>query len=250
MKANVIVFDAGILILSVPFILMAQRAMGRSKGRAFLLGSILFYLAVETASVIGGLKNYYWYATNGSYGFSHYPLGGYIVWLGLVPLSALLLFCMVCATSYLSAIYLLPDRGRWMRSAVAGLLALLLYLIIEPVAVTNHWWTWNLKSFYLIDVPLLGWIVVFLAVFFFTAVYDMTVMEKAEPAPLSAIERSTVRRWLLKTEDSIGDLSLDKLWVVYIYRLLLCFAALVAVAAPFAVLLWAVANRGHIPPGW
>jgi len=117
-KANVIVFEAAVLIASIVFYQGARRALGRSRNRAFLAGSVFFWLVIETGAVLGGLKNYYWYAQNDYY--SHYPLGGYVIWLGLVPVAVVLLWYMVCASAYITSINLVPRRSVAARSAVAG----------------------------------------------------------------------------------------------------------------------------------
>jgi len=177
MKANVIVFDASMLILGVVFYYGMKRALGKSRGRAFIVGALSFALAIETLAVLCGVVNFYWYSINGYY--KHYPLGGYIVWLGLVPLAVMLLFYIVSAASYVMATWVYRKQNIWARSAVAGVIAFLFYLMIEPVAVTNHWWTWNAKSFYVIDIPLFAWLGVFAAVFLFTLLSGVAVLYAA-----------------------------------------------------------------------
>jgi len=247
-RANVIVFDALMMILFVPFYVGADRALGRRKNQAFLLGSVLFSLAIYTTSVLTGMMNFFWYAQN-SY-FKHYPLGGYIIWLGLVPLAAVLLFYMVSATSYVVSTTLMKRRKLWARSLFAGGIAVLFYLMVDPVAVTNHWWTWNLKSFYVIDVPLLAWIGVFLAVFAYTFLYDLTIVQKAEPKPLKFIEEHIVRRRLFRNKNALVVLNWNQVLGIYCFRLACTFVAYCAVMAPFVALLWWAANRGQIPAKW
>ena len=248
MKANVIVFEISIFILSIAFYVGMKRALGKSRGRAMFIGAVLFSLAIETITVLGGLKNFYWYATNDYY--KHYPLGGYIIWLGVVPLAAALLFYMVSAVSYLASRYLVRDGSVWARGAAAGGVGLLFYLMIEPVAVTNHWWTWNAQSFYLIDVPVFAWCAAFLSVFLFTAAYQLTIVDRSDPKALKRLEDQTLRRWPLKCKQPSSELRWSLLESVFLFRLLLALGALAAVMAPVITVLWAVANRGHIPPGW
>ena len=248
MKANVIVFDASMLILGVVFYYGMKRALGKSRGRAFIVGALSFALAIETLAVLCGVVNFYWYSINGYY--KHYPLGGYIVWLGLVPLAVMLLFYIVSAASYVMATWVYRKQNIWARSAVAGVIAFLFYLMIEPVAVTNHWWTWNAKSFYMIDIPLFAWLGVFAAVFLFTLVYQMTVVEMSEPKALARIEKRTVRRWPLKCDKAIRDMNWGRVEGMFAFRLLLAYVCFCAFMAPVMAVLWAVANRGQIPPGW
>ena len=248
MKANVIVFETAVFILFLTIYYGARRAMGKRRNWVFLLGAVLFSLAIETASVLGGVKNFFWYAQNDYY--KHYPMGGHVIWLGLVPLVSLLLWYMVTATSYLAADVLIKKRGVWLKSAVAGGIALVFYLVIEPIAVTNHWWTWNVKSFYLIDVPLIAWLGTFIAVFLFSAVYRLTIMDKADIAPLNAIENRTLKTWPMKSKKLTKDLTWIQLEGIFLFRLLACFVLFSAAMAPIMALFWAIANRGQIPPGW
>lgn len=248
MKANVIVFELSTFILAIVFYLGMMRALGRSRSRAMFIGAVLFSLAIETISVLGGFKNFYWYATNDYY--KHYPLGGYIIWLGVVPLAVALLFYMVCATSYLASRSLVRRGGLWARSAVAGAVGLGFYLMIQPVAVTNHWWVWNAKSFYVIDIPVFAMVAAFLSVGLFTAAFQLTIVDRSDPKPLLRLEDSTIKRWPLKCRQPSADLRWSHLVSVFLFRLLIALFALLVVMAPVIVLLWAVANRGHIPPGW
>lgn len=248
MKANVIVFEASILILTPFFYAGTKRYLGRSRSRVFLLGSVLFSLAIETGAVLGGVKNFYWYSLNSYY--KHYPLGGYIIWLGLVPLAACLLFYMICASSYMAGALLAPRKGAYAQSAIAGLISVIGYLMIEPVAVTNHWWTWNVKSFYLLDFPVLTLVGVFLAVFLFTITYQITIMELGDFKILSKFEEKTIKRWPIKSSKSTHNLSWIQLIEVFTFRCIAALAVFSASIAPIMVLLWVFANRAHIKPGW
>ena len=248
MKANVIVFEAAVFILFLAFYYGARRTLGKRRNWVLLLGATLFSLAIETVAVLAGVMNFFWYAENDYY--THYPLGGHIIWLGLVPLTSLLLWYMVTATSYLAANALVKKRGVWVRSAVTAGIALVFYLVIEPIAVTNHWWTWNLKSFYLIDVPLIAWLGTFIAVFLFSAAYRLTIVEKADIKRFTAIENNTVKRWPIKSKKLTKNLTWVQLEGVFLFRLSACFVLFCAAMAPLIAFLWAIANRGQIPPGW
>ena len=248
MKANVIVFEAAVFILFLAFYYGARRSLGKRRNWMFLLGYVLFSLAIETVAVLTGVMNFFWYAQNDY--FKHYPLGGHIIWLGLVPLVSLLLFYMVTATSYLATNALVKKRGVWVKSAVTGGIALVFYLLIEPIAVTNHWWTWNLKSFYLIDVPVIAWLGTFVAVFLFSAAYRLTITEKADIKPFAAIENMTIKRWPIKSKKLTKNLTWVQLEGIFLFRLAACFVVFCAAMAPLVAAFWAIANRGQIPPGW
>ena len=248
MKANVIVFEVTTFILFLAFYRGAHRALGRSRNRAFLVGAVFFSLAIESVAVAGGVKNFYWYSINSYY--KTYPLGGYIVWLGVVPLAITLLWYIVTATSYLTATTLMPQSKPWVRSAVAGAVAVVFYMLIEPVAVTNHWWTWNVKSFYVIDVPLLSLVAVFGAVFLFTYVFRLTLVDMTDPKYLKKLEDSTLKRWPLKSQKLTKNLSWKQQLEIFAFRLFVSLAVFAAYVAPFVALFWAIANRGHVKPNW
>jgi len=248
MKGNVIVFEALTFIFFIVFYQGASHAMGKRKNRAFFIGSLLFSLAIQTVAVWGGVMNFFWYSQN-SY-FKHYPLGGYIIWLGLVPLAACLLWYLVAATAQMLSTVLMPEAKLWSRSAVAGAIAVLFYMLIEPVAVTNHWWTFNLKSFYVIDVPLVALFAIFGSVFLFNAVYSLTVLEPSDTKFLKRIEDKTIKRVAFKSNRYAKNLTFNQLESLFFWRLALAFVAFGVFIAPVMAIFWAVANRGQIPPGW
>ena len=247
MKANVIVFEAAIFIFFLFFYHGSSRAMGKSRNRVFFAGALLYSLAIQTVAVLGGVMNFYWYQQNTYY--KHYPLGGYIIWLGLVPLAAGLLFYMVAAMTQMLSTVMMPKASAWARSALAGAIAVGFYLLIEPIAITNHWWTWNLKSFYIIDIPLVALFGVFAAVFLFNAVYTLTVLDAKDQKNLKKFEDRTVKK-LLKTNHHPANMTWRQLQWLFLCRLLMSLVVFAAFMTPVIVIFWAVANRGQIPPNW
>jgi hypothetical protein len=247
MRGNVIVFEILVGAFFVVFYIGGSRAMGRLRHLTFLTGAVFFSLAIQTTAVLCGLMNFFWYATNSYY--KHYPLGGYIVWLGLVPLSVALLWYMVAMTSYVAALHILPSKNVWARAALAGGIATLLYMLIEPIAVANRWWVFNAKSFYLIDVPLFAVLGVFLSVFVFTLVFHWTITEPRDNKSLKKLEDRSVKR-LFKSKRYAKNLSFHQLCALFYFRLVLAFVLYSAVMSAVVVVLWAVANRGQIKPTW
>lgn len=225
-----------------------MRTLGRSRARAFVYGGLLFSLAIETTFVVIGLKNFYWYSSNNYY--KHYPLGGYIIWLGVVPLAALLLWIMVAASSYIISESMARKWNEYVRSLISGSIALVFYLLAEPVGITNHWWVWNAKSLYFIDIPVFSLICVFFAVFFSTLIFRTTIMERKDLSILSAIEQNTLRKFIVKSKRATKNLTWAQLRRVYLFRLMLSYVSLALVMAPIIAAFWSVANRGHIKPGW
>lgn len=248
MKANVIVFEAVVFILFLVFYRGASRAMGRSRNRAFFVGSVFFALAIQTAAVALGVMNFYWYSINAYY--TTYPLGGYVVWLGLVPLAPCLLFYMVTAMSQMVSALMMPKAKLWSRSAVAGAVAVAFYLLVQPVAITNHWWTWNLQSFYVIDIPLVALFGVFGAVFVFMYAYELTILNPTDTKLLKRVEDKTVKRIAYKSNRHAENLTFRQLEWLFAFRLGLAYLVFGAYIGIFITVFWLVANRGQIPPGW
>lgn len=247
MKANVIVFEAAAFIFFVLFYLGASKAMGRSRNRAYFIGSLLYSLVIQSLAVALGGMNFYWYSANSYY--KTYPLGGYIVWLGVVPLAACLLFYMIAATSQMLSAVLMSKGKSPSRAAVSGAIAVGFYALILPIAITNHWWTYNLKSYYIIDIPLAMLLGVFAAVFLFNLVYDLTIIETRDYKPLKKFEDRTVKKFL-KSVRYAKNLSWRELEWLFMFRIGMAFVAFSVFMAPVVFVLWLVANRGHIPPGW
>ncbi|MHB8894235.1 MAG: hypothetical protein ACYC99_03535 [Candidatus Geothermincolia bacterium] len=248
MNANVIVFEAAIFILFLIFYNGGSRAMGKGRHRGFFLGALLFSLAFQTIAVWGGGMNFYWYSVNAYY--KHYPLGGYIVWLGLVPLAACLMWYMIAATSQILSALFMPKAKLWSRAAVSGAIAVGFYLLVLPVAVTNHWVTFTMKSFYVFDIPLVALFAIFGSVFLFNAVYELTVLEQKDTKALKKIEDKTIKRLAFKSNRYAKNLTWAQLEWLFLFRLALTLVAFAVYMVPVVVIFWAVANRGAIPPGW
>lgn len=248
MKAGVIVFEATVFILFIVFYQGGSRAMGKSRHRGYFVGSLLFSLAIQTTAVLIGGMNYYWYSLNAYY--KHYPLGGYVIWLGLVPLAVCLLWYMIAATSQILSALFMPRAKVASRAAVSGAIAVGFYLLVLPVAVTNHWWTFNLRSFYVVDIPLVALFAVFGSVFLFNAIYEMTILEQRDTKLLKKIEDKTVKRIAFKSNKYAKNLNWSQLEWLFLSRLVLAFVAFAIYMTPIVVIFWAIANRGQIPPGW
>lgn len=63
-----------------------------------------------------------------------------------------------------------------LRSMLAGAIAVSLDLLIDPVAVENSWWVWQINNIYILGVPLGNYIGWFLMIFFFTFFFDLILM--------------------------------------------------------------------------
>jgi len=248
-RANVIVFEVTTVLLFIAFYEGARRAMGKRRARTFLLGAAAFALVIETVAVLTGLMNFYWYSTNIYY--KSYVPTGYLFWLGVVPLAPVLLFAMVCAMSYLAAAWILAGRRLYARCLLAGGIAAVFYLMIEPIAVVNRWWVWQARSFYVLDFPLFAPIAVLLATFGFTLVFHYTIMERKDPKLVASLERKTVKKWPIKyREAATHTLNWHQLGLLFLFRAAAVLVAFFVAITPFIILFWAVANRAQVISNW
>ncbi len=248
MKANIIVFEISAFIFSLAIYLSARKALGKSTNRTFFLGAVGLSLLFETAGVLLGYRNYFWYAQHNY--FNHYPLGGIIIWLGLVPLAACLTFYILTACSYFISKALLPKGSIWSRGALAGLTAVVIAFMIEIVAVTNHWWTWNLKSYYFLDIPVFYLVFLFIMVFVFTSIFERTMVQQEDFRVLKWLENKLVRPRILKSQKKTKNLYFGQRRVLFYSRLVASVPVLAAAAGLLTYVFWLIANRGQIPPGW
>lgn len=248
MKANVIVFEIIAVAFFIATFILGRKVFGKSRCRAFLTGALLFSLAAETVAVAAGGKNFFWYEIN-SY-FTHYTPTGYLLWLGLVPAAACMIWALIAAFSYISVFTLMEKSSLWKKASVSGLVAVFFQLLIQPVAVTNHWWTWNMKSFYFLDVPVVLYVGTFIGTYVFTRIYHRTFVEGTDCTGLAALEKVSVRRWPVRSTQPLGELRWVQVLEVFSFRLAAGFLILTLCMAPFVLLFWAIANRGMIPLGW
>ncbi|MHA1150299.1 MAG: carotenoid biosynthesis protein [Promethearchaeota archaeon] len=63
-----------------------------------------------------------------------------------------------------------------LRSILAGAIAVSLDLLIDPVAVENEWWIWQINNIYFLGVPLGNYIGWFLMIFLFTFFFDIILL--------------------------------------------------------------------------
>lgn len=151
---------------------------------------ILFFGAVVIG---GGVEN-----ANAMFGGYHYPGSNLTLFLGLCPFDVVLgWFVILYCCSFFSHSLIAKGKGSYfsqgigtepengidknfilltlIRAILAGALAVNLDMFIDPVAVENAWWIWQIDNIYIQGVPIgnyLGWWVLISSSAFF---YDVII---------------------------------------------------------------------------
>lgn len=181
--------EIGTLILAVIAGYAGSKIYGKEKAAFFLAGSILWTSIIENLGVIEKSYTYYTYA--GLFG-PGYP--GYFLWVGQVPLWIELGWVIVAISLFvLFHEVLLPGRSPILQAALAGLFAVNVDLVIDPVAVANNLWQWINPSLYFLGVPIYNFFGWFCLIFFYDLLFNYTVLQQKPVAILGRIERIFLR---------------------------------------------------------
>jgi uncharacterized membrane protein len=160
------------------------RVYGRERILFFLAGSILWTSIIENLGVWDQSYTYYTYA--GLFG-SWYP--GYVFWIGLVPLWVEMGWIVVALSLFiLFHEVILPGRHPVLQAALAGLFAVNIDVLIDPVAVANNLWRWITPAASVLGVPLYNWAGWFLLIFFYDLLFNYTVMRNRPVFILGGVE--------------------------------------------------------------
>lgn len=160
------------------------KVYGKEHAAYFLAGSILWTSIIENLGVLDKSYTYYTYA--GLF-FPHYP--GYLFWVGQVPLWIELGWVIVALSLFiLFHDVLLPGRSAFLQAACAGLIAVNIDLVIDPVAVANNLWQWINPSVYILGVPVYNWVGWFCLIFFYDILFNYTILQSRPVAILGRVE--------------------------------------------------------------
>jgi uncharacterized membrane protein len=160
------------------------KVYGGARAAYFLAGSILWTSVIENLGVIDKSYTYYTYA--GLFG-PNYP--GYFFWVGQVPLWIELGWVIVAISLFvLFHEVLLPGRNPFLQAACAGLFAVNIDLVIDPVAVANNLWQWVNPSINVLGVPIYNWVGWFCLIFFYDLLFNYTVLQSRSVPILGTIE--------------------------------------------------------------
>jgi len=176
--------ELGTIVIAFVVAFAGVKAYGKERAAYFLAGSVLWTSIIENLGVIDKSYTYYTYA--GLFGPNY---SGYLFWVGQVPLW-IELGWVVVALSLFVLIHevLLPGRSPFLQAAVAGLFAVNIDLLIDPVAVANNLWMWINPSVYMLGVPAYNFAGWFCLIFFYDLLFNYTILQNKPVAVLGRIE--------------------------------------------------------------
>ncbi len=160
------------------------KAYGKERAAYFLAGSVLWTSIIENLGVIDKSYTYYTYA-----GLFAPNYAGYLFWVGQVPLWIELGWVIVALSLFvLFHEVLLPGRSPFLQAACAGLFAVNIDLVIDPVAVANSLWQWINPSVYILGVPIYNFVGWFCLIFFYDLLFNYTILQSKPVAILGRVE--------------------------------------------------------------
>jgi uncharacterized membrane protein len=176
--------ELGTILIAFIAAYAGAKIFGTERAAYFLAGSVLWTSIIENLGVIDKSYTYYTYA--GIFN-SQYP--GYLFWVGQVPLWIELGWVIVALSLFvLFHEVLLPGRNPLLQAACAGLFAVNIDLVIDPVAVANNLWQWINPSVYVLGVPIYNWVGWFCLIFFYDLIFNYTILQNKPVAILGRIE--------------------------------------------------------------
>ena len=208
------------------------KVYGKERAAYFLAGSILWTSIIENLGVIDKSYTYYTYA--GLFG-PHYA--GYFFWVGQVPLWIELGWVIVAMSLFvLFHEVLLRGRSPFLQAATAGLFAVNIDLLIDPVAVANSLWQWINPSVYLLGVPIYNFAGWFCLIFFYDLLFNYTILQSRPVAILGRIEGLFLKERYDPSAKSAR----------FAFRLVVTILAVAVLLTIFADVLLAVAKAGGV----
>jgi len=189
-----------------------KKRYGWTVASFFLLGSILWTTPLETLGISTGSYTYSAFAGSLFPGYA-----GYFVWIGIVPLWIEMGWFIVSASSFVLFHDVLLPRSRTLAAALfAGLFAVDLDLMIDPVASSNRLWIWIGPSLSFMGIPLYNYVGWFLMIFLYDIIIWNTVIAFRQIKVLSAVEKR-----LFSIKDSFSAVSLRKKVSGFLFRILI-----------------------------
>ena len=254
---NIAFFDVNSYIGAIIVYLLLTRIFGRRITKDRLIGMALFSMIIENIIIVmnasilpGGVYDYYWYA-NHDY-FSHYVLGGSLVWFGVTPLALGLGWFVVTTPIYIVVRRLLPQANIWLKAGLTALLAVMVDLVVDPVAAPiNHWWTWTLEStIYIIGVPLVNWVGWFVLVFCYEVIFERTLIKPGHIPLIKKLEQKTYMRKYAYNGYEIKDLPWEEKRRLYYYRLAIGVVVVILLLIPPFLLCSLGDGYSGFPQNW
>ncbi len=209
--AIAIVAELGAFLIAGLVFYGLKKRYGWTVASFFLLGSILWTTPLETLGISTGS---YTYSTFAGSLFPGYP--GYFVWIGIVPLWIEMGWFIVSASSFVVFHDVLLPKSRTVAAALfAGLFAVDLDLMIDPVASSNRLWVWLGPSLSILGIPLYNYVGWFLMIFLYDIIIWNTVIAFRQIRVLSSVERK-----LFSIKESFASVSLKKKATGFVFRIL------------------------------
>lgn len=188
-----------------------KKRYGWTVASFFLLGSIVWTTPLETLGISTGS---YTYSSFAGTLFPGYP--GYFVWIGIVPLWIEMGWFIVSASSFMIFHDVLATRSKTLVAALfAGLMAVDLDLIIDPIASSNRLWVWIGPSLNILGIPLYNYVGWFLMIFFYDIIIWSTVIAFKQIKVLSFLERK-----LFSIKEVVSSVSLKTRMTGFLFRML------------------------------
>jgi len=188
-----------------------KRRFGWTVASFFVLGSIAWTTPLETLGISTGSYSYSAFA-----GTLFHNYSGYFLWIGIVPLWVEMGWFIVSASSFMIFHEVLLSRSRTIAAAVfAGLFAVDLDLMIDPVASSNKLWVWMGSSMSLMGIPLYNYVGWFLMIFLYDIIIWNTVIAFRYIRVISTIERK-----LLSIKENVSTVSLAQRTKGFLFRML------------------------------
>jgi uncharacterized membrane protein len=183
--ATPIIAELGVyLIAAMAFVGLLKR-YGRGVALMFLLGSLAWTTPLETAGILTGSYSYL-----GFYGSITPHFRGYFVWIGVVPLWVEMGWFIVSASSFMIFHDVLTSKRRALISAtLAGLFAVNMDLLVDPVASANRLWIWIGPASSFLGIPLYNFFGWFIMIFLYDLIIWHTAINFRSMRGLSAVEK-------------------------------------------------------------
>ena len=208
------------------------KVYGKETAAYFLAGSVLWTSIIENLGVIDKSYTYYTYA--GIF-YTHYP--GYLFWIGQVPLWIELGWVIVAISLFITFHeVLLPGRNPFLQALLAGLFAVNIDFVIDPVAVANSLWQWINPSIYILGVPIYNWVGWFCLIFFYDLLFNFTVLQ-SKPVPVLARLEGLVLKDRYTTNAKVAR---------FVFRLVICILMVAIILTVIADGLIAIAKAGGV----
>jgi uncharacterized membrane protein len=188
-----------------------KKKYGWTVALLFLLGSIIWTTPLETLGILTGSYTYTAYA--GSLFPSYH---GYLLWIGVVPLWIEMGWFIVSASSFMIFHGVLVPKSRAAACALlAGLFAVNMDLLIDPVASANRLWIWLGPSLSVLGIPLYNYVGWFIMIFFYDIIIWHTVVGFKQIKGLSLIEKR-----LFSIKENLTNVSLGLRTKQFLFRIL------------------------------